>query len=672
MAARDRERALAGFHQRHRSRERAGGAVEGLVLGRVAVHRAGLECAAECDGRGAVGTDVEEHRLPGGEGSVGSALGPTTRNAVVPRRAAGSAAPDEIRFHHRRRRRRGHAGAEVVVHVARLHVALGGRLAAVLRVVHQRRNAEGGAVAVLRRVGVAGHVDAQLRVVGRHAEQFLAPVAENVAPVLRTSAVGDVVVVGRIRSRRVAVEADDPRAAAVRSVELVDAGAGRRAADGRNELAHEIAIPPDRFRRERFVGVRKRVALAVEDARLRGEELAPFHRGIEVAGHAAADVDHAAGVPLLDHGAAARIEDRGGEAGAVVLLDDEIFQARAVGIDVGQVKAVAVDDFGDVEKLRAVVVEHVADIDELVLAVVVHVGDADLVTLRRMLPTGVHPRPELAERASPPVPGGDDAVEALVRCPVLSRPHDGRTFAIQIKNAHVAVHRAVREAWVWCAGAGQFGAGEPVDDRKELDVVARPTGDGGAVAEDHAIGSAEQDLRLAVAVHVVDGHVIAVANADGGRPRLDVVFVKTVRAEIDPPEQGAVAQVAFEELAEPVGGLAVHDEVVFAVAVQIADPAEFHIQRAVGRRLQGHRDVLARGRIDGQGECGARRVRPQVGDFNAADHGPDGISVGGGGEVAWRVEMVGGGRERRDVELDRRGPVGRAVEIEGDVGRVVS
>jgi hypothetical protein len=65
-------------------------------------------------------------------------------------------------------------------------------------------------------------------------------------------------------------------------------------------------------------------------------------------------------------------------------------------------------------------------------------------------------------------------------------------------------------------------------------------------------------------------------------------------------------------------------------------------------------------------------MRPGVRHFHAADDRPNSVCVGGGGEVAWGVEIVGGGGERRRVELDRRAAIRRAVEVEGNVGGIIA
>ena len=69
----------------------------------------------------------------------------------------------------------------------------------------------------------------------------------------------------------------------------------------------------------------------------------------------------------------------GGEQGGVELLDGERLHPGSVRIHIGDVKAVAVMEFG-VEEHGPVVIDRETEIADFVLAIVIHVRDADLVS----------------------------------------------------------------------------------------------------------------------------------------------------------------------------------------------------------------------------------------------------------------------------------------------------
>ncbi len=612
MVARQDEGACAGLEELHRAGERAGTG-EGVVLGGIHGDRAGLEGAGKGDGAGVVAGEIEADGVACGEGGCrgGGAVFPRGGGAGVPGGGAGAAFPDELGADHGRRRRRGHSIAEVVVDVAGLHVALGGRLDAILGVVHQGVDAEGGAVVGLGGIGGLGGVDAELGVVGGDAEQLLAPVAEDVAPELGTAAVGDVVVVGGIRGLGVAVEGEKAAAGGVGGIEFIDTRAGGGASDGGEELAAEVAVPPDGLGREGRGGV-DLVALGVVGAAEGGEHLEAGERGDEGADGAAADVDDAAGVEFFDDLALVGGVVGGGEAGAVVLLDQVGLEARAGGVDVGDVVAVAVDDLGDfvaVDLAGAVGLHDHADVDVFVGAVVVHVGETELVALGGVLVRGLGvPEPAERENAAAVVPGGGHVVEAQVGVAVFAVEEDRGPLAVGVDDAHVGPEDMGAGGPAGGDGddrAGFFRTGESVDDRDILHlVVGRDQGGRGrgAGVEDDAVGGADGDLGFAVAVEIIDHDAVGLTDGDGRGTAVDVVLAEAVGPHVHLPEEGAVALVGLE----PLGGgddlvQAVDHEVEFAVAVEIADPAELHVVVGVGgagRGLERDGEILARGGVE--------------------------------------------------------------------------
>ena len=186
IGAVERQAALARLGEFHRAVQGAS-AGEGEIIRRV--HRDFTRCERvdEVDG-GVVGTrHVEQHGVAGveddgcGVGNPQIIREPVGRAACIPVVKA-VAAPDEAGVGVGSGDGRFHPGAEVIVHIAGLHIALRRGLRAVLTVVHERVKPCAG--------GILGGVDAQLGIVIGHAQIFLAPVAEQVAPELRPPAVG--------------------------------------------------------------------------------------------------------------------------------------------------------------------------------------------------------------------------------------------------------------------------------------------------------------------------------------------------------------------------------------------------------------------------------------------------------------------------------------------------
>ena len=220
-------------------------------------------------------------------------------------------------------------------------------------------------------------------------------------------------------------------------------------------------------------------------------------------------------------------------------------------------------------------------------------------------------------------------------------------------------------------GAGHFSTGETVEDRHELRRIVRrrDRGDLGCCRVRHgdAVSRADHHLGLAVAIHVVNRHVVRIADADGGRAWFVGVLVHAVRPHVHLPEESAVALVGLQVLVRLAkGGEPVHEVVVFSIAVEITHPAEFHIigsGRAAGDRLERKREKL----------LGQSRRRDRVGGaghlFHAADDRFDIIGNRIAGQVrrAGGVGVIGGGRDRRGVQLGGGRTVDRPIDIERDV-----
>ena len=207
------------------------------------------------------------------------------------------------------------------------------------------------------------------------------------------------------------------------------------------------------------------------------------------------------------------------------------------------------------------------------------------------------------------------------------------------------VHRPVPRPHVGDGVPRHFMSGQPVDDGQVLRRVIRPGGHR-AIAENHAARRAHDHLRLAVAVQVINRHAVAVADADGRRARFDVVLVRAVVAHVHLPEQSAVAFVGLQVLIDAAGqGQTIHDIIIFAIAVEVADPAKFHIVgriRAARHGLQGQREILAHGGIRRETVSRARRRLDAVCDR-------DDIPGVRHGEICARVEIVRGVREREGI-----------------------
>ena len=143
------------------------------------------------------------------------------------------------------------------------------------------------------------------------------------------------------------------------------------------------------------------------------------------------------------------------------------------------------------------------------------------------------------------------------------------------------------------------------------------------------------------------------------------VPVERVGVQVD------VAGVAGLRVVLGVGGIPLDDQLVFAVAVEVAHARVVGAVRvrlargghAAGRDLQGNAQVGLDGRARGQDERRARRL------LQAEHDGTDEIGVRLG-EVGRAVHVVRGTGQRCRVEAHGRAAAGRAIEVEGHVGRI--
>ena len=335
--------------------------------------------------------------------------------------------------------------------------------------------------------------------------------------------------------------------------------------------------------------------------------------------------------------------------------------------------AVAVDDVLDLVAQRAVTIEGIAHVQDLVLAVIVHVLDTELVRLRTAHGLGVV-LPELLELGAARIAVGDhEGVEALVGIAVLDPADERRVDTVEIPDLHHARHRADAHVVLRQVDGGLERAGHAVDDGDGLAVAAGAVGEGLAVPERHAVCGAQEDVRGAVHVHIIDGRPVPHAHVDGGGAGGDVVLVLAVHAEVDRPEVGAVMEIRLELLV--LVRAAVDEVVVPAVAVEVADPDEMDraarmdrddLRGAVvalreDRRAGLQRKVAIRGRLDAvvDGRDVVGIVLPEVGggvgEVGAAEEGGiiqlDGLAAGGAVDVEADVRLIL--REQAPAHEDR-------------------
>ena len=307
-------------------------------------------------------------------------------------------------------RRGRHVRADEEPRMRRLVVGrvLPGDRHAVLRIVQQRVDP------------VAGHirrgVDTQRGVVGRPPDDFLAPVAKQVAAQRRIR-LGAVVRRGAIRGQQARV--------AARAV-LVDVVAV-------DQLAHRVGVPPgEMVRRARIaadVGAR---GIAQEGhVGTRAPEFRAGIAGPDVGGHAAARAFRAIVVGSGENPRAVRRVAKVGSRLIAGFVDIPDLEARARRDEVAHVQRIAMTQSGGVHR-GAVVIDGGGAKDDLVTSILVDVGDRQVVITLPVIGGVVVAveHPALCELAVAPVPGGDHRTRV-----VAAREDGAGPLAVEIRDA---------------------------------------------------------------------------------------------------------------------------------------------------------------------------------------------------------------------------------------------
>ncbi len=290
--------------------------------------------------------------------------------------------------------------------------------------------------------------------------------------------------------------------------------------------------------------------------------------------------------------------------------------------------------------------------------------------------------PDSGERAVAPVPGREHGASVIT-----SGHNEAGPLSVEISDARQeAVHAiAVTVAPIAdsparddVASGGHSRAGLSIEDGQKFrpgEDVARGVAKIGvrvsnycAHAVNGPVGRLAGDLGLPVAVKIVDLKLRVVSaganvatEVDAPQPRP----TELVSVEVD------VARVAGLRIVLRVRGVPFDDDLVLAVAVEIADAT---VVRAVSvilarrrharrRNLQGNAQVLPDWGVGSQRERRARR------SLEAGDDRTHGVSVRSS-QVRAAVNEVGRAIDGRCVEKNGRSSAGRAVEIEGDVRRI--
>ena len=393
------------------------------------------------------------------------------------------------------------------------------------------------------------------------------------------------------------VDGIQPSCRAAGRVNFVDDRIQRAAACTIFKFAREVGVPPDGFRWPDAVG-EKLVALAVKNSRLCGIKFQPAIVRRKIHGDAPTHVRDAAGIPFLENLAVVHLDERGRQQRGIVLLDGKHFEAGMVGVNVRDMEAVAVNQLRVPKRLAGRAIQHGANVDQVFAAVVVHVHDANLMAPRFVRAVGWRVKPAARQLAVAIIVGHRLALEGLRGIAVFHVQQETRSHAVAIDDAEMAVHRAVGGPHIRDGGAGKFMPRHAVENGKVLRRVIG-AGDGRAIRQNHAARRAHADFGFAVAIQIINRHAITVTDADGGRARLDVVLVHAVVAHVHLPKQSAVALVGLEKLVRRAQRReTIHDVIIFAVAVEIANPAKFHIVRrklSADDRRERPGNILAHG-----------------------------------------------------------------------------
>ncbi len=375
----------------------------------------------------------------------------------------------------------------------------------------------------------------------------------------------------------------------------------------------------------------------------------------------------------------------------LVLADEKKFKARPVGIEITDVKRIAVSPASRVKPLAVVIHRH-GLIDDLVFAITIHVCHRKRVTAhageRRRVSTGraADPRienPALRQFAAPPIPRRKDsaAINAAAH-------HHAGAHAIEIGDAGEEAVTAISVTIVPTVSADaaptvngitagnvihrfQRRACAPVEDGKKLwtfEDAAQQTRPVLLVAPVHvlvandfalavlrAVGGLAGDFRAPVAVEIIDHE-------------LRVVFAfPDVDPEINSPEMRAIEFVSIEHgrtrdagerIVPPTRGL-VQNDFVFAITIEIA-----HRRIAgaiIGERLNRNFQITLFPNAGGRGGF----------KFFASQHRANEICqrLIGRGVLINEVRDIG---DRLTVDAGWRLCVGDTVEIKGNVAGVRS
>ena len=179
----------------------------------------------------------------------------------------------------------------------------------------------------------------------------------------------------------------------IRRIVYVKSQIGTAAAYAADFPASQAGPPPQSFGGESTGGSFYQIALAVvHSVAVHGRPvLHPPARNIESSANTPAHIAHGRLVVTFDDCTGGCIEQAHTQGFGIVLLDDEMFQPGAVGVDVGQAMSVAVNGVLMAVQNRSVVLEHITSFYKIIASVTVHIGCPDLVKFGLIRPEAVGP-----------------------------------------------------------------------------------------------------------------------------------------------------------------------------------------------------------------------------------------------------------------------------------------
>ena len=521
-----------------------------------------------------------------------------------------------------------------------------------------------------------GDVQAEFLVVRRAEQDFLAPVAEEVAG---DGGVGLGAVVGLG-----AFELPDDFNLPGLRVELLHVGAVQ-------QLAAEVAVPPY----GEVDGIRlpaDHVAFVVAHAAGgAGPHLPAGVGGVDVGRHRAAHVG--VGGNPVDDLAGGGVHECGAHAPA--FMADPHLQLLAAGDHGAEMVGIAVAQAVAVEA-RAVVVDAAGAVDDLVAAVTVHVGGAEVVValavpgIEGRVAVGVE-EPFHREVLAVPVPGGEGGAGVVAAAHHRARADavkvcDGGQVAVGTVGVAVTpgavlapvgdiVHRGHGGARTAVEDGQVFLARHDAAQRRALvlAVVGVGIADDLAGPVDGRVGSLADEFCTAVAVQVIDDELRVVgACADVAA---QVVPPQALAAELEAVDVN-LAGIAVVGVVVGVGHVPLQDDLVFPVTVHVTHRAVvggvdgllavWHYAGSRGVECDG--DVALRG-------TGGQHETPGLA---CAGGGPDliggrcrgGVAVHEEGHVGNRL-VVDLDAVAEDVELDVRGILGQVAPGHEHLGRTL-